>query len=251
MRGAVLIGALVALLAQAAAAQPRAGGGLAHARELYVRAEFEAATDAFEAELAAARDAATAVEAHRYLVALASILGAPDVADGHALAAVALAPDVTPPPGAPPEAAEHLDDARRATAGVRLHLEVAPGGSGMLLAALEPPIDGVVARLELRCADATDPTGDAHRVEGLPPSVALDVAGVERPYRCTASGALRSGAVLLEARYAADADEPAETPWAWIGAAAGIAAAGLVVAIVLVASTGPDGARIDDITIDP
>jgi hypothetical protein len=248
MRAAVLTGALVALFAHAAAARAQAAGGLAQARDLYVRAEFEAAEVAFETELAAARDATTAAEAHRYLAALASILGAPESAAAHALAAVALVPDITPPPGAPPEVGQHLVLARRATSGEPLRLRIAPAEPDLLRAALDPPVDGVVARIELVCNDAAR---RAHRAEGPPPSVALDSRAIVQPFRCSASGGLRSGAPLLEARYAADADGASEPPWAWIGAAAAVAAAGIVLAVVLLTSARRDGARIDDIVVDP
>ncbi len=247
MRSALALLAALTTLVPAVAVAQGAGhvSALDQGKAQYVQAEFEAAEQAFTAALEHAPDAATAAQAQSYLVALALIFDHPDQARAHARAAVALAPAVPDPPGAPPAAAALLAQARRERAGAPLRLHLGPDGPSRLAATLAPTIDGVVARLELRCNDAR---GQRHATGGPPPSIVLRVQDVPRPFHCSAVGRLASGAPFLEARYVA-ARPRSHLPWGWIIGGSAVVAAAAIVVVVLVASQGGD-ALVNGVVLD-
>jgi len=252
-----LLAILVAVtIAQPAHAQSRDPDAEAHA--LYLRAEFRAAASAFDAILERSDlDVARAVEAHRYLAALRSLLGDPARARAHALAATALDPDAAPPEGASEETLALFDEARRTLAGRPAVLRVdAPARASRAAAArararIVPPVALVADVLDLACVER--PGASARRATGRAPEVTVALPGA-RPrsvLSCTASARTEAGATLLRtevhltlpddpsrarADSPGDRDEGSSVPWAWIVAGGVVIAAGAVLAAVLIAS---------------
>jgi hypothetical protein len=174
-------------------------------RELYMEADFEAAGAAFSAVLdSPGLDRADATEAHRYLAAIALIVGDGHRVAEHARAAVALTPSVEAPEGAPPELSEALDEARAelgeegVTLGISSDPEVLePGATAEVTARLEPSPAGLVDAVRLRCGGEAVPEIDA---SGPPPEVSVTVApgAGAASVRCSAEAETSAGAALFE-----------------------------------------------------
>jgi len=109
LRGAFFLGVLLFGTSAQAQDTPTLEG----ARTLFVEARFEEAVEAFDAILEASDvSAATAGEAHRYLVALHVMLEQPDRATPHIEALLAIDPAALAPDGAPPSVEEFFASAR-------------------------------------------------------------------------------------------------------------------------------------------
>ncbi|MEM9865693.1 MAG: hypothetical protein AAF938_29060 [Myxococcota bacterium] len=219
------------------------------ARRHYLEAEFEEAIEAFEGVLARPSvDRAAAVESHAHLLVLRLLLGDPDAARGHASFALALDPAASVPAGAPPEAAELLSEVRsqRSGAAALLMETLEPPQEGeavTVVASLENAPDGLLARLQLRCASGEASADE----EGEPPDVEVSLV-VEDDVFCRASASTASGGVLLRANDTFslgdedggavggdDDDDGGVSPWVWVGVGAGVlAVAAVVVTLVLV-----------------
>jgi hypothetical protein len=233
-------------------ASPAAAQTLEEARGAYLEARFEDAVPAFEAVLASAGlSAADAGEAHRYLVALHTMLGQVERAEPHAEAAVALNPEITAPEGAPPEAEELLSSARSELRGARAALEIEPtaplvrGRSGELEATLVPARLAGIPELTLRCESG----GAVAEERGPPPivHVSLSMEGAEARCRATAVNAGGSPLVLASATLPAEEAMSGGDDvlvFSLIGGGAAVLVAGIIIVAVVLASGGGDQASL-------
>jgi hypothetical protein len=170
------------------------------ARELWFDADFEAADAAFNEVLT--RPSLTrvdALDAHRFLAALALVLDDEARARTHADIAVALDADVTPPEGAPNSATALFRMAKRRLGGREAALTLEPtdtaryGQSVDIVARMDPAPSGLVSRITVRCGAA--------ETEGPAPSVTLSLEADE-DVPCVARARTASGATLFEATLA-------------------------------------------------
>jgi len=250
----IALGAFVTLLAPAHALAQSVETG----QRLYLEAEFDQAVEELQAVLAKpslSRD--EAVEAHRYLAALFSVLRDEGAAASHAEAAVALDPAASPPAGAPSRVAELFDTARTYTDGARARLRldvdgaVADGETTAFRLSLSPAPEAMAAELRLRCVSGTESAE-----ESGPPTellLSLRVAGAE--VNCRGGAHTRAGAALLtisedfeigesesggglpDRREDEDDSEGGSLlPWLLVGGGVLVAAA-VVIAVLLVTSS--------------
>jgi hypothetical protein len=225
-------------------ALPAAAQSIEEGRAAYLAPDFDRARATFEQALASpGLTRADAVEAHRYLAALASFLGDDAAARAHAQAAAALDPAAVAPEGAPPAVVALFDAARRELGGVAAALRIEAAGSHVR-ARLAPAPELLAAALRLRC----DP-GPAEAT-GPPPELTVDL-GPEPPASatCRAAAATAAGAALLTAeqtlafRTEVIEDEPERRSaaiWA-VPLAAGVVVAAVVVTLVVVLAGGSGG----------
>lgn len=244
--------------ASAAAAPVALSESLEHARILYLEAAFERARESFEAVLASSElDVASAVEAHRFLGALALVVNDTASARRHVEAALSLDPGVTAPEGAPPELAELLDAARGEGGAAALTIEPASpelraGQPASIAARLDPAPPALASRLRLGCSGDGVPEVEG---EGSPPTVEVTLAPTDEAegVRCEASAETESGAALLRAAVELPirpADPVVEEPggrlwWPWVVGFGGAAVVAAVVTAVVLTTAGPDDAYID------
>ncbi|MBI2896279.1 MAG: hypothetical protein HYY06_22165 [Deltaproteobacteria bacterium] len=270
--------AFVAIFPLSASAQAPA---LANGRAHYLGARFEEAERTFESVLEdSSSSRADVVEALRYMAVLRLVRGARGEADRAALRAVSLDRGLTPPEGAPPDAAAVFDAARN---------RVPPGGLACSLELPPAPVAGapvgarvtvigdlgaLVATASLSCggreARGTPEPGDGGRATA---QIAVDAGPAGRETRCTARLLTAANVVLAEATGSfvargAGSDDPdgdddvsagggrfiggstndrrrdeGGFPWVWVGVGAGAAVAVAVVSVILL-SSGSDEAQL-------
>ncbi|AKF03035.1 hypothetical protein [Sandaracinus amylolyticus] len=254
MLGASLVALVVLVVASSAAAQGASAG-----RDAYLAADFPGAARAFEQVLA--RESvprADALEAHRHLATLRFVLGDAAAAEGHARAAIALAPDALPVEGSPIEIST-LFDAARAQLGGRdaLRLEHAEhdDGTRSIDATLAPWPSALSATLSLACSAAT--REGTWRTRARPPRVDLALPALRDDVTCRAELAPAAGgdawittellvpgiALAPPARAPEDEGNDDALIAGLVGGGAAIVVAAVIVAIVLAVDAGSQDAR--------
>jgi len=268
---ALLVGAPAAAQQPAAEAPAAETGPLDQARRLYLEADFEGARAGFVAALESPDlDVEAATEAHRYLAALALVVGDTASARRHAEAAFALRPAVEPPEGAPPELGALLDEVRGALGeAASLRIEAAEPGlevgrPGNVEARLDPAPPALASRLRIRCRGAAVPEVSA---EASPPSVevVLSPTAGATAARCDAQAETDAGAALVRASVELSVrpapepvggggqDEGPRRPWwPWVvgGVGAAVVAAVVVAVVVTTAAPEPEDAFIGSPTVE-
>jgi hypothetical protein len=241
---------------------------LEKARGLYLDADFETALAEFEAVLdRPGLSVDEAVEAHRYLSALRSLLGDKTASEAHARAALALDPSAGPAQGASKQVVKLFAALRKELGGKASTLTISTDGDVVkdqpltVRATLDPAPEGLAAMLTLRCVQGADESVEQN---GAPPTVEVQLPSVLGEVNCRASAMTEARAPLFTARerFAPPGEEsvmpmasasrrPAAgrgrrggSAWPWI-IGGGVIAAGAVVAVVLLTSGGGDGVKIN------
>lgn len=254
--------------------------GLSNGRAHYLGARFEEAERAFEGVVQDGDSSrADLVEAFRYLSVLRLVRGMRGDAEEAAVRAVSLDRGLTPPDGAPPEAAELFDSVReRVPAGglsCRLELPPRPIASSPVGAQVRVvgDIGGLVASAALTCGGrelrgTPERSGDGVAVA----QIAVDGGPAGRRTECVARLLTEANIVLARSSGNFVARDPnaggsggvgllgggagagpkggggGGFPWVWVGVGAGVAVAGAVVAAILL-SSGSDEAYLGPVTI--
>lgn len=243
---AALVGALGLLafappLGAQSAEAPGAPSASARAEELYLGADFDAARAAAEASLAsptATRE--ELVRSLRVLVALDSMTGTPDTLARSARSLALLDPAAAPADGAPESALEAVQTARSTPAPT---VELTREGDVVSATAAGTP--SVASELALRCEDAAGTHGSTAPATG---EVTLEVSG-EGEVHCTAELRTAGGIVLASGTIGArpsggsSAGSSDELPWILVGVGGGLVVVGVVIGIVVAASSS--GPRFD------
>ncbi|UJR84585.1 hypothetical protein [Sandaracinus amylolyticus] len=250
------IAALLVLLFASTAAAQRASAG----RDAYLAADFPGAAQAFEGVLATAGTTRQdALEAHRHLATLRFVLGDAAAAEGHARAAIALAPDALPVEGSPIEISTLFDAARAELGGrdaLRLEQSEHEDGTRTVDATLAPWPSALSATLSLACS-ATTREG-TWRTRARPPRVDLELPALRDDVQCRAELAPAAGGDawiasellvpgIASAEHEPEPDEREGNDDALIaglvGGGAALAVAAVIVAIVLATDAGSQDAR--------
>jgi len=254
--GIALVSTLVAATSVAYGQTSRDADRLAAAEAAFAEGRLEAATDGYEAALAAPGNDPTALHRiHLRLGTLAMMRGRTETAREHLTAALALDPDTPVPPELSPPQQRRFEEVRAEVEPLDLQIEVA-----------EPPRRDSTTRLQLRpspslrrLADRLSVrVGDTWRrevpLDGVP-SLAMPptVWGAEARITLLADALDAHGGVLLRRRYELlaneameqptsdpDPDAPAddaevwESPWFWIVGGLLLGAAGGAIALAVV-----------------